>query len=70
MVIFTDGVTEARNSAGQFFDDDRLLATIQANQNGSADELAAKIVEDIDQFAHGQPRSDDLTLVVIKRQLK
>ena len=67
LVIFTDGVTEARNEVGQFFDDERLIEVIQNNRCQSAEQIAQKIVEEVTAFAAGQPRSDDLTLLVIKR---
>ena len=67
LVIFTDGVTEARNEAGEFFDDERLLDTLKANTHKSAGEISQSIVNAVDRFTNGHPRTDDLTLVVIKR---
>ncbi|MEM8857848.1 MAG: SpoIIE family protein phosphatase [Chloroflexota bacterium] len=67
LVIFTDGVTEARNKQGEFFDDERLVAVIKDNQGKSAAEIADAIVESVKAFSANHPRSDDLTLMVIKR---
>ena len=67
-VFFTDGVTEARNHDGKFYDDDRLEAIIKANATRSAEEIAHSIIESVAAFAGGRPLSDDLTLVVIKRK--
>ena len=68
VVFFTDGITEARNKAGEFYDDERLHQVIQAHSERSADEIAQKILESVENFTADHPRSDDLTLVVIKRK--
>ncbi len=68
LILYTDGVTEARNSAGEFFDDDRLVDVVKTHANASAEKIAAQIVGAVEAFTDGHPRSDDLTLVVIRRK--
>lgn len=68
LLLYTDGITEARNPNGQFFDDERLHQIILANHAAPAHEIAKQIVHGVEQFADGRPPTDDLTLVVIKRK--
>jgi phosphoserine phosphatase RsbU/P len=64
VVLYTDGVTEARRDR-QFYDDDRLRAAI-ANADGlSAQELADRIVAEVLDFQRGDAR-DDIAVVVMK----
>lgn len=67
IVLYTDGVTEARNPAGEFYGNERLRAVIErapANVEG----LGKAILADIQLFAGDRPQSDDLTLVCFSRQ--
>ncbi len=67
LVFFTDGVTEARNSAGDFYGDERLQSLLESRAWRSAPELMQAIVDSVEQFSGGSPPSDDLTLVVARR---
>jgi serine phosphatase RsbU (regulator of sigma subunit) len=65
LVVYSDGVTEARSGSGEFFGDERLLAAIRAN----ASLPAAGLVEAIAAAAHsfsGKKQEDDLTLLVAR----
>jgi hypothetical protein len=63
-----DVVTDARSTTGERFEDDRLLAAIEA----ARDETAAGIVESIRtavaSFQAGMAPADDITIVAIGRQ--
>jgi len=56
LVLVTDGVTEAENPEGEFFDNERLEA---AAKKGSMKD----IFEAVSQFCAGNPLSDDCTVV-------
>jgi sigma-B regulation protein RsbU (phosphoserine phosphatase) len=64
VVLYTDGVTEARRGR-EFFDDDRLLAAVRGPEALSAQELADRIVAEVLDFQRGVAR-DDIALVVVK----
>ena len=68
LIFYTDGVTEARNESGDFFGDDRLIETAVSAKNQSAAEIAMAIETAVDQFTQGMPQSDDMTVVVVKRE--
>jgi serine phosphatase RsbU (regulator of sigma subunit)/anti-sigma regulatory factor (Ser/Thr protein kinase) len=65
LLFYSDGVTEAENEKNEFFGTDRLVALLQANHLLPAAALGRSIVEAVDTFSSG-PRSDDLTLIVVK----
>jgi sigma-B regulation protein RsbU (phosphoserine phosphatase) len=64
VVLFTDGVTEACNAAGEEFGEARLLRLLQDHRTLSADELQAKILAVVAEFSGGRWQ-DDATLVVL-----
>jgi len=64
VVLFTDGVTEACNPAGEEFGETRLLRLLEDHRTSSADELQAKILAVVAQFSGGRWR-DDATLLVL-----
>lgn len=61
-VFYTDGVTEAMNSAGELFGNDRLLASFR----GDRPPLDA-VLDAVRAHAAGHPQSDDITIVAISR---
>lgn len=68
IVFFTDGITEARDTGGNFFDDEGLEAVIGARPWSSAQELLTAIITTVDEFSTGAPQADDFTVVVMRRK--
>ncbi len=66
LVLFTDGVTEAKNDLDDEYSDSKLEELVKANVNKSSAEILTIIKESIVQFANGTPQSDDITIIVIK----
>jgi len=66
LVIYTDGVTEAQDSAGAFFGKKRLLDLAAAHAGESCAELHDAIQNAVAAFTEGAPQSDDITLVVLE----
>ena len=64
VVLFTDGVTEASNPAGEEFGEERLLALLREYRALSAEELQKTILAAADQFSGGHWH-DDATLLVL-----
>jgi sigma-B regulation protein RsbU (phosphoserine phosphatase) len=66
LVLYTDGVTEARHQGGAFLDDEGLEALVgDAPADLSAQELADLVVEHALAFQEGVPR-DDIAVVVLR----
>ena len=66
LVIYTDGVTEAQNLAGEFFGRKRLREVVAANAGAPCSVLHQAIQSAVSGFTGGAPQSDDLTLVVLE----
>ena len=64
VVLFTDGVTEASNLAGEEFGEARLLRLLEDHRALSADKLQAKILAAAGEFSGGRWQ-DDATLLVL-----
>ncbi len=66
-VIYTDGITEARQVNGLPYGEKRFTDTIQRLAEKGAKEICTALMEDVQQFAEGAEYADDRTIVVIKR---
>ncbi len=64
VVLYTDGIPEARY-AGEFFDDERLRTTIAEAAGGDAQHIADRVVAAALDFQRGEAR-DDMAVVVVK----
>lgn len=64
LVLFTDGVSEARDAEGNDYGEDRLEAFIAANRHSAARELIDRIIDSVSTFSGGRV-DDDLTLVAV-----
>jgi sigma-B regulation protein RsbU (phosphoserine phosphatase) len=67
LLIFSDGVSEARNGAGQELGVDRLVEIVRGGLVLDAAGLVDRIERAVDEFAAGAPVDDDRTLLVLKR---
>ena len=66
LVLYTDGLIEARAESGGMFGIERLKRLIEQNSSLSAHELFVKIEAKIQKFIGQAPPFDDLTLIVIR----
>ena len=65
-LIYSDGITEARNSLGQLFGMARLRAILKQYASLCAKELVAIVLKEVMAFVGQKVFEDDLTLVVVK----
>jgi phosphoserine phosphatase RsbU/P len=69
VILYTDGVVEAKNSAGHMFTVQRLTRVIEkAPPHVSAPELLRTIYNELERFTRQVQRTDDITVVVLKLQ--
>jgi serine phosphatase RsbU (regulator of sigma subunit) len=66
IVVFSDGVSEALDSAGEEFGDARLQEVAEAAMGRSAQTLVDGIIAAVRDFTKGAPQSDDITVMVIR----
>ncbi len=64
LLLFTDGVTEARSATGEEFGDERLQKCLRAYRGRSAAELRTTILNEVTQFC-GDNFDDDAALMVV-----
>jgi hypothetical protein len=64
LVLYSDGVVEAENAAGEQFNEDRLLAVIRENMGRPAAAVRDSILDQVKAFLDEGPAQDDLTVVV------
>jgi sigma-B regulation protein RsbU (phosphoserine phosphatase) len=67
LVLYTDGITECQDKYGNRFGDERLYELIRKYHYESSQNIALKIIEDVEKFSIDSAYTDDKTLVVIKR---
>ena len=65
LYIYTDGATEATDTEGERFYDERLLNALNEAKDKEPKEILEHVKERIDQFIKGAPQYDDLTMLAI-----
>ena len=69
LMLYTDGAADAQNQAGEFYSQDRLYQTVRARLDLPVPEMQAAILADIRAHIGGAPQFDDITLLVVKREV-
>ena len=69
IVVYSDGVTEARNRDGEMYGTARLVALLEniAHENMRCSEIRAAVLEDVSRFRSGREQDDDVTVVALRR---
>ena len=67
ILLYTDGVTDARSPSGERFDEWRLIETVQGVRDGTAQEVVAAVSETVCAFQEPAEPADDITIVAIRR---
>jgi sigma-B regulation protein RsbU (phosphoserine phosphatase) len=66
LVLFTDGISEAENLAGEMFGLDRLRDVVAKHASLPVRELQGFILKAVDDFSRGAYQSDDITLLIVR----
>lgn len=69
LALYTDGIFEAESPEGEFYGSDRLQDILETHPYQTAQELHDLILLDVQQFTGQISQEDDVTLVVVKREL-
>lgn len=70
LLLYSDGITEARNSNGEFFGVDRLVRSLAGGDDLDAADIVERILVDVHHFSGNAPIEDDQTLVLLKLKTK
>jgi serine phosphatase RsbU (regulator of sigma subunit) len=66
IIVFSDGVSEALDSDGEEFGDERLQDVALATRHEPAPALVDSLVSAVRDFTRGAPQSDDITAMVVR----
>jgi phosphoserine phosphatase RsbU/P len=68
VLLYTDGIAEARDGRGRFYDEARLEEALGQLGGLPAAELPQRLFDDVCRFAGGPP-ADDAAVVLLRRQV-
>ena len=63
--LYTDGLTEAHNTEGKLYGEDRMLKCLNSSLDLDDKELLLKLKEDVLDFSRGTEQFDDITMMII-----
>jgi phosphoserine phosphatase RsbU/P len=66
LVLFTDGVTDQTNEAGEHFGEEHFRNIVKLNKNEKPEALAGNLMNHIEQFSGKITHQDDLSLLVFQ----
>lgn len=67
LVMYTDGVSEAQDSLGAEFGEQRLLTAVQVCDHCAAAGMETAVLSAIESFVGEAPQFDDITLLILRR---
>ena len=67
LVVYSDGLTEARNQQKEMFGEVRLLKIIQQDAPSGSHALQQKFLKAVEEFTLGMPQTDDITFLVVEK---
>jgi sigma-B regulation protein RsbU (phosphoserine phosphatase) len=70
ILLYSDGLSEARNAGGAMYGLDRIRALALAQAGLGPRQLIRSCLDDLDVFRAGVPTGDDLTIMAIRREPK
>ena len=65
LAIYTDGITEAFNDAGEEFGEERLIDSLRRHRQLPAEDILSAVVDEVRRFS-GHEQHDDMTLTIAK----
>ncbi len=66
LLACSDGIVEQRNLAGELFGYERLVRMVDGLDHLSAQQLADRVMLEVEEFAAGTPGDDDRAILVLK----
>jgi sigma-B regulation protein RsbU (phosphoserine phosphatase) len=67
ITVYSDGITEAENPAGQPFDEIGLETALKANARDSLSDIGAAVVRAVERHTDATKFADDLTILLLRR---
>jgi sigma-B regulation protein RsbU (phosphoserine phosphatase) len=68
LILYTDGLTEALDAAGEEFGVENVTRAIVESASGGAAAIMERLRSDLKKFVGEAPQHDDITLIVIRKK--
>ncbi len=68
ILIHSDGISEARNQAGEYFSERRVRECLRLNAQRRCNEILDALSQEVAGFSAGAVQSDDMTILVVEYQ--
>lgn len=69
LLLYTDGIPDAQNEAGEFFEEQNLVENVKQSLGVSAHDIQANLMRELDAFMGNADQFDDITLMVLSRDI-
>jgi sigma-B regulation protein RsbU (phosphoserine phosphatase) len=66
-ILYSDGLTEAKNDLGEFFGKERLIRFFSNNTRTEPSHIGMALLTEIDRFTKTQKSADDLSLIILRK---
>ena len=66
MVLYTDGITEAKDKKGEEFGNDRLAQTLSETTDKSPKEIQDYLIHKLYEYSETEEINDDYTTMIVK----
>jgi sigma-B regulation protein RsbU (phosphoserine phosphatase) len=66
IVLFSDGIVEARNIEGEEFGEQRIREAIGPGVGEPVERILDHLLRVLEEFTRGIPQADDLTAVIVR----
>ncbi|MGH2901099.1 MAG: PP2C family protein-serine/threonine phosphatase, partial [Solirubrobacteraceae bacterium] len=66
LVLFTDGVSDARNRMGERLGEERILETVRQHRKEAPAAILERVVDVLAEHTRGAVRRDDVTIVLVR----
>ena len=66
LVVYSDGVSEALNDAGDEFGESRVNDTVDPSWLEPSEVVLQSLLQAVRSFAHGAPQNDDVTALIVR----
>jgi sigma-B regulation protein RsbU (phosphoserine phosphatase) len=68
LLFYSDGLTEAQNTGGEFFGEQRLFDLLARITGLSAERMGERLVAEVERFVGEAKMHDDLSIIVMKKE--
>jgi serine phosphatase RsbU (regulator of sigma subunit) len=68
IAMYSDGISEAENPSGDFYETPRLRDVLLAHVGATAGATIERVRADLDRFTEETPQLDDITLLLLRRR--